>query len=202
MNPNMYIGLRHLHVLVVILFLLLYLIKLILLLTNKKEQLAKFTKITRIPEMIISLLFLLTGVAMLLHSHVTTMVVIKIVLVMAAIPLAVIGFRRSNKLLAALSVLMIIGAYGLAEMNKVGVDAPAVTLVDGKKLYEQNCQLCHGEDGKLAMHGAKDLTATQLNDEQIRTLLMEGKNAMSSYKELYSTDQINAVMHYIKTLKQ
>lgn len=213
----MYTGLLHSHRLFVILFLGIYLVKLVLLLMNRTETLENLTKKIRIPEMIISTLFLLTGIGMLFSvAKITPMILIKLGLVFAAIPIAVIGFKKSNKLLAALSVLLIIGAYGLAEMNKIGVDnQPIVADVitdtgsanydvskHGEALYARNCSVCHGEEGNLKGSGAKDLTVTVLDETAMKSLIMNGKNAMPPYKAIYSEVEINAVIAYIKTFKK
>ena len=58
----MYKGILHSHYLVVVLFLLIYVIKTILLLSNKNDLLAKFSKKVKIAEIIISVLFLVTGI--------------------------------------------------------------------------------------------------------------------------------------------
>ena len=98
----MFTGLLHSHRLFVILFLLHYVIKLVLLLTNRKEQLAAYTQKTRVPEMIISVGFLLTGMGMLLKgAQFTNLILLKVVAVFVSIPVAVIGFKRANKGLAA-----------------------------------------------------------------------------------------------------
>ena len=159
----MYTGLLHSHRLFVILFLLLYLVKLILLLTNKNELLEKVNSKLRIPEMIISTLFLLTGIGMMfMVAKITLWLIVKIVLVAASIPIAIKGFRSNSKPIAAFSVVLIILAYGFAEMNKVGVEvsplaAEIITQADqegydqlahGLALYERNCQVCHGADGR------------------------------------------------------
>ncbi|MEZ4684809.1 MAG: cytochrome c [Bacteroidia bacterium] len=179
--PAAYTGVKHTHVLVVTLFLLLYLYKGFLLLSGRHEQLDRFSQKFRVPEMIISFLFLITGGLMLIDGVVTTMLIAKIAIVFASIPLAVIGFKRKNKALGLLSVVLLIAAYGLAEMDKVGakraadVPAGADSMVQGKAIYEANCIACHGPDGKSMLAGAKDLTVTQLKDEDIMTLLHTGK---------------------------
>ncbi|TAE47437.1 MAG: hypothetical protein EAZ89_17910 [Bacteroidetes bacterium] len=213
----MYTGLLHTHRLSVILFLLLYVVKLVLLLAGRKEQLQKVTKITRIPEMVISALFLLTGIGLLVMvAQITVMLVIKIVLVLASIPIAIIGFRKSNKLLASLSVLLIVAAYGLAEANKIGVDKdplPAAVvsevsepgydiLAHGKALYARNCIVCHGEKGDMQGSGAKNLIISKLSDEELNKLVLYGKNAMPAYGKVYHGDEIKAVIAYVKTLRQ
>lgn len=182
----MYKGFLHTHILVVTLFLLLYVIKTILLLSNRNDLLQKFSKMFRIPEMIISVLFLITGVYLALQlpfgSKYDYLFWIKIVMVFASIPLAVIGFKKSNKILAALSLLLITGSYGLAEVygKKKGIVATheMATGSDGLAYYQVNCKLCHGDDGKLMMAGAKDLSKTTMDVAAIKEIIIKGKSTM------------------------
>ena len=186
----MYTGLLHTHRLSVILFLSIYLIKLTFLLLNQKENLAKFTKWMRIPEMVISSLFLLTGIAMLFNlGRSSIWLYVKIGLVFLSIPVAVVGFRRMNKGLAILAVFLVVCVYGLAEMQKrmvVKGDIPTTITMDpsapeynalahGEALFKANCTSCHGEDGKQNLSGAKDLTQSKLGDIDIKKLIRNGK---------------------------
>ncbi len=212
----MYTGLFHTHKAVVILFVLLYLIKLVLLLMNRRETLARLTKAMKIPEMVISTLFLVTGVVMLVQlpaARIDMLMIIKIIAVFAAIPLAVIGFKKSNKALALLSFVLLIAVYGLAEMHKAGVGAEAVEvpadlannqIEQGNHLYHNAtpaaCVACHGEDGKAGTAGSKDLTLSKLTDDQMKEVIMNGKNAMPKYKKL-TDGQLSALVSYIRTLK-
>lgn len=213
----MYTGLLHTHTTFALIFLLLYLVKLVLLLINKGETLETFTKKTRIPEMIVSTLFLLSGIGMLfMVAKITPMLIIKIVLVFAAIPIAVIGFRKSNKLLASLSVLIIIAVYGLGEMNKVGVETTPLAsgvvsqasaadydaVKHGQALYERNCIVCHGAEGNLQGSGAKNLITSQLSEADTRDRIVNGKNAMVGYGAIYSEEEITAVLAYVMSLRQ
>ena len=59
----MFTGLKHLHLLMVILFLLSMVIKTILLFVNK-DKFAAYKQKTKIPEMITTIVFLITGVVM------------------------------------------------------------------------------------------------------------------------------------------
>ncbi len=212
-------GLLHTHTLVVILFLLLYLVKLTLLLINKKDVLERVTKATRIPEMVISTLFLLTGIGLIAIApiRVQPLLIIKIVLVLASIPLAVIGFRKSNKLLASLSVLLILGAYGMAEAHagRMGesqepLDASVVTdasqsnydqAAHGKALYARNCAACHGTGGDLAFAGAANLKETQLNAAGIQALVKNGVGKKMPAYPFYSDADLAAVSAYVLSLK-
>lgn len=204
----MYTGLLHSHKLFVLLFVLHYTIKLVLLLMNKKETLEKYSKPTRIPEMIISTGFLVTGVWMMMTGTAfTTLIVVKLLCVFSSIPLAVIGFKRSNKLLATLAVVLIFMSYGLAEMNrakKAGgkIDTSSIEnpIEAGKLIYTNSCVTCHGADGNLGLSGAKKLPETTLTREEQIALIKNGKNAMPAYKNLTDA-QVEAVVDYVATMK-
>ena len=106
------------HVISVVMFLLTYLIKTVLLFTSK-STLEKYSAATKVSEMIISALFLITGLWLfVIIGGIKTMHVIKLILVFISIPLAVIGFKKHKRGLALISLILIVGAYGLAEMSK------------------------------------------------------------------------------------
>ncbi len=183
----MYKGILHTHYLVVTLFLLIYVIKTILLLSNKSDTLTSFTKKTRVAEMIISTLFLLTGIYLTTQlpfgGKYDYLFWIKLVMVFASIPIAIIGFKKGNKILAALSLLLITGAFGLAEVytKRKGIAKEGATEMvanDGKSLYEAKCMVCHGSDGKLGISGAADLSASVLDVAGIKEVILHGKNMM------------------------
>jgi mono/diheme cytochrome c family protein len=201
----MHTGFFHTHKLVVLLFLIHYVVKLVLLLSNQENRLTRYTAITRIPEMIISALFLLTGTFLLVQlPQITTYTWVKIAFVFTSIPLAVIGFRKKNKMLAILSVVLILAAYGLAEVNKkhkadVKVDlSNTETSLVGKTIYDSSCASCHGADGKLGLGGAKDLTASTLSRDEKRNIIVKGKNAMAGYERSLTAEQIDAVLEYVE----
>lgn len=176
----MYKTIFYTHIVSVILFLLIYLVKTILLVANNNIKLEIFKSKTRVPEMIISFLFLLTGIYMLFHlPEINTLLIIKIICVFAAIPLAVIGFKKSKKIMAVLSLLLIITAYGLAEMSKKKIAGPVTPVItsenSGGELYSAYCIKCHGDDGKLGMMGARDLSVTMLDHEGIKNIIANGR---------------------------
>jgi mono/diheme cytochrome c family protein len=200
----MYKGFLHTHYLVVTLFLLIYVVKTILLLSDKNDLLARFTKSIRIPEMIISFLFLGTGIYLATQLPYGGMFDylfwIKLVMVFASIPLAVIGFKKSNKLLAALSLVLITASFGLAEVyhKKKGIAKQVdteIALTDGKKLYEANCVSCHGTDGKLGLAGAKDLSTSALSIAEMKEIILHGKGMMPAAS--VNEEQATAIADYV-----
>src|SRR4029450_13016031 len=82
---------------------------------------------------------------------------------------------------------------------------------DGAKLYQLNCQLCHGRDGKplsvYAKKGAPDLNDPEWQkartDEDIRTQISEGSagTPMKAFKKTLSPEKIDALVKHIRTLK-
>jgi len=199
----MFKGILHTHYLVVTLFLLIYVIKTVLLLSNKTDLLAKFNKKIKIPEMIISFLFLGTGIFLMTQlpygSKYDYLLWIKLVMVFSSIPIAIIGFKKQNKILAALSLLLITGSFGLAEAyhkrKGVAKETVAVASNDGKALYEANCNMCHGGDGKLGISGAKDISTTSLDVAGIKNVILNGQKMMQPVN--VSDEQATAIAEYV-----
>jgi mono/diheme cytochrome c family protein len=199
----MFETIKLIHKISVILFLLIYLVKTILLLSNKEDLLTKLTKVLKVPEMIVSALFLLTGIYLLTQiPEIKTLLIVKVGLVFLSIPVAIIGFKNKNKILAALSLLMITASYGIAEMaakNKAKISEQSLTAdgkFDGKQIYMDNCALCHGADGKLGMTGAADLSITQLDTNAITSAILIGKGNMKKVDGL-TKEQAKAIADYV-----
>jgi len=195
-------ALRHTHLLSVLLFLLIYLVKTFLLVTNKNEALAKFVKASKVLEMIISVLFLGTGVYLLTIVGATKLIIIKIVMVLASIPIAIIGFKKSNKILAVIALLLIIGAYGLGEVNKKKVEKQTLSAsANGEEVYGVYCERCHGKGGLNGAMGL-DLTTTKFDHIAIIERIKNGSGSMPPFKDVLSEQELNAVADYIGCLIQ
>lgn len=207
---TMVTGFLHLHKTAVLLFLALYLFKWIALTFNMEGMKAFFAKKgLRIFEMAISTLFLVTGTYLLIQMPAelrSNLLWIKIAMVLASIPLAVVGFKRNNKILATLSVLLIIASYGLAEMHKkrpAGNKEEIAAATTGEAIYKaNNCAICHGQDGKLMLNGAKDLTASTLSRADIEHQILNGKNAMPGYKNALTEEQLKLLADYVETFRK
>ncbi|MCX6290305.1 MAG: cytochrome c [Bacteroidetes bacterium] len=199
------------HLVVVNLFLLIYLVKTILLFSST-PALDRFTKIIRVPEMIISTLFLVTGIWLYaILGAIKFFQIIKLVLVVVVIPLAIVGFKKKNKMLALLSFVLLVGIYGLAEMSKGkpylaknvvmsgNADASQQT---GMKTFLANCAMCHGVDGKKKYRDATDLSLSVMNPAVIPPLVNVGsKGKMPAFKNYLSEEEIAAVASYVVTLR-
>ena len=186
--------LKKTHFVVVTIFFLIYLIKTALLLANKKEQLQSFSKKVKVLEMIVSFLFLGTGIYLMTQvAEIKMLLIVKISLVLFSIPLAVVGFKKGNKALATLSFLLIVAAFGLAEMSAKKNTAKGGA--NAEELYTNNCSSCHGKDGKLGLSGASDLTVTQLTVDSIVSIVVNGRNIMP--KTNLSPEQARSIAQYV-----
>lgn len=227
-------GMLHTHTLMVVLFLSIYLIKCVLIWFSP-ATLIKFTAKTRIAEMIISTLFLLTGFYLAYNNAsigVGSWFWVKLAAVFLAIPVAVVGYRRNNKFLATLSLFLILYSYGVSEtrsprmiksdfaqasfqkalktnpelaevvtepMDGNGKENPKYDLLNhGRSVFLAQCALCHGDDGKKGLGGAKNLHESRLDKNQIMELLMKGRNTMPSYKNVLKEQEMLAVVAYVK----
>lgn len=73
---------------------------------------------------------------------------------------------------------------------------------DGRKVYMQQCTLCHGADGKLQLSGATNLATSQLSKPEIIEVVTNGRNNMQPFSGLLSDAHISAVSEYIITLRE
>lgn len=199
----MFETLKLIHKISVILFLLIYFIKTILLISNKEELLSKLTRTLKVPEMIVSFLFLASGIYLLTQiPEIKPLLIIKVALVFLSIPIAVIGFKKRNKILGALSLLMITASYGLAEiaakntLKKSEETISADGTLNGKQIYLDNCALCHGVDGKLGAAGAADLSQSQLDSTGIANVILQGKGNMKKIEGI-EQKEVEAIVSYV-----
>ena len=116
-------ALKHIHYVFVIFFLISYFIKSTLFLLGKNEAFASYKKKSILTETLFAVGFLVTGVAMIIQNQNifdgawlknSGWFHIKLTLVILAIPLGIIGFKKSNKLLVFISVLFFLYVLLLA----------------------------------------------------------------------------------------
>lgn len=110
-------------------------------------------------------------------------------------------------ILICAAVLLCI-ACGSAEEQVNGSAAAAQTVhadkaayaPDGMAIFRQYCVVCHGADGKLALNGAKDLSASILTLEERINIITNGKKLMTPFNEILTPEEIKAVAEYTQKL--
>lgn len=68
-----------------------------------------------------------------------------------------------------------------------------------KKLYIDNCVVCHGDDGKRQLANASDLSITKLNNNQLKEVIKNGRKSMPPYKSVFSDEELDLLTNYIVT---
>ncbi len=76
--------------------------------------------------------------------------------------------------------------------------------VDGKKIYQRNCVVCHGVYGDMGASGSFDLTTSKLSLEECIAVIAKGRatTVMVGFEDLLSAEEITAVAEYTGTLKK
>ena len=138
------IGMRHLHVTVVVMLLLFILFKTILLVANRIELLDKIRAKTKVVDIILGILVLSTGIFLTtLKQSVEPYLWTKIILVLVSIPIGIIGLKSRNKLLAILSVILIIYVYGIGETHSYKFKRDPIVISNnehaGQEIYQILC---------------------------------------------------------------
>lgn len=82
----------------------------------------------------------------------------------------------------------------------------------GERFYDKACSRCHGDEAKggFVPEGAKspsrDLTAADwqgtVTDEEIRQLIRDGRGDMPGFGQVFSLDQIDTIVKYLRALKK
>lgn len=97
---------------IVYLFLILFIVKSYFFMSGKTAQFQSIRSRTKVLDMILGVLVLGTGIYLVsLRGTMETWVIAKLIIVLAAIPLAIIGFKKENKLLVALATLAFVGLF-------------------------------------------------------------------------------------------
>ena len=90
-------------------------------------------------------------------------------------------------------------ACGSSDVGNVG-EAAKMPASRGEMIFNSHCTLCHGEDGKLGIGGAKDLTASILTKEEIIAVITAGRGTMMPFNTILSKDEIEAVADHVLNL--
>lgn len=84
----------------------------------------------------------------------------------------------------------------------VGAGGAVISAAEAAKTYALKCGMCHGEDGKLMLAGAPDLSTSQLSREERITLITYGKGTMPPQQGVLDDATIAAVADHLETLRR
>lgn len=104
--------------------------------------------------------------------------------------------NRIQLVASSIALLLLACGSGTTGDNGSMDDAPG----SGRAVFNMNCSLCHGRDGKLGLNGAKDLTISALSKNEMVAIVRSGKGAMMPYKDVLTPKEVDAVVEYVRTL--
>lgn len=84
-----------------------------------------------------------------------------------------------------------------------GASGPSEEMIaKGKETYTKLCVACHGQDGQLALNGAKKFPESTLTWEERIEVIANGRNLMTPFKGILKEDEIKAVAAYTMELSK
>ncbi|MCA1752538.1 MAG: cytochrome c [Cryomorphaceae bacterium] len=75
------------------------------------------------------------------------------------------------------------------------------TALTGVEIYKKQCAICHGNNGRKGLAGAKMIPESKLDLQERIALITNGKGSMMPYKDILSKDEIARVAEYTLTLE-
>ena len=110
-----------------------------------------------------------------------------------------VGRRMVLRTIFLFSAVSVLQSCGSDNTTSTGEEEK----LSGRLLYLKHCTICHGDDGKLGLSGATDLSLSRMSMGQIIQRIEEGKNAMPPMKEqLGSKENVQKVADYLLTLRK
>ena len=75
--------------------------------------------------------------------------------------------------------------------------------LSGKKLFQQHCAICHGEDGKLCLSGATDLSASKMDSIRIGEIIINGQNGMPGFGSILPSEKVlKEIVEHVESLRK
>lgn len=87
-----------------------------------------------------------------------------------------------------------------APESTTGVDYYGFDKYQVERLYV-TCSVCHGNDGKKAFGGAKDLSVSELSFDARVAIIKYGRGKMTPYEGRMTDNEMRAVAKYIETFR-
>lgn len=89
--------------------------------------------------------------------------------------------------------------------SSMSIDSSASDILNGKKVYQGRCALCHGDRGKAVMPGTPDLSrqqGMQKSNSALLERLQRGQGSCPPFRGMIRDEHLNDVISYIRTLRR
>lgn len=99
--------------------------------------------------------------------------------------------------------ILLLGFFSCSESVEKFDNNDTPKHLSGTTFYEQRCAVCHGNDGKLGVSDAKDLSESDLSDEEVKNIINKGKNGMPPFEHTIESDStLIELVEHIKLLRK
>lgn len=98
-------------------------------------------------------------------------------------------------------LLLVLFVSACSSDKKSPTKTKEVDLVKAETIFRSMCAICHGDDGKLGLAGAKDLSLNTLELNEMKAIIKYGKGKMTPFVDRLSDEEIELVAIYIDKFK-
>jgi kynurenine formamidase/mono/diheme cytochrome c family protein len=116
---------------------------------------------------------------------------------------------RSTTLGTLFGILLQFQAFGVqARPDSVSTDAGVAIDAVAAKLFDNNCAVCHGHDGRGAVKipNLPDFSQTAFQDSRSESLLLSsvanGRNSMPAFGDVLSQNQIRGLVRFVRHFRK
>lgn len=86
--------------------------------------------------------------------------------------------------------------------NAATVKTDDVKTMAGKRIFEEKCVACHGNDGTAGIANAANLQTSKLDINSLASTISNGRGAMPSFKNQLTEEEIENLASYAQTLRK
>lgn len=72
----------------------------------------------------------------------------------------------------------------------------------GKDIYEEQCSVCHGDDGTAGISNAANLQRSRLDSSRIVAQIANGGRRMPAFGDVLTAEEIVSLEEYVRTLRK
>lgn len=115
---------------------------------------------------------------------------------------------NNNYLTACLNLLLCISIIGCTsnETQTSQPQEPTETsqdpLTNGRRLFMDNCSICHGSDGMAGISNAANLRTSKLDTAAVIQTITDGRATMPAFKSQLSKEQIEELAAFVHSLRK
>ncbi|MFT5184016.1 MAG: mono/diheme cytochrome c family protein [Flavobacteriales bacterium] len=100
-----------------------------------------------------------------------------------------------------LVLLLVLLVSACSSAEKKPTQKKEIDLVKAGTIFRSMCGICHGDDGKLGLAGAKDLSLSTLDLNEMKAIIKYGKGNMPPFVDRLSDVEIELLAIYIDKFK-